>query len=246
MLTDFMSGHLNSNIHKYPKALALHKMTVSYEKKFKYIFHVLDRHVIREGLQIADFGCGPGYALVDLNKRYEVSFLYGIDSMFEAIESARDLIRRHNIEYKTKLIQMNLVEDEIPIPEQSIDIAIASQLIHTLSLPIQVIVKISKVMKPDGIFVVFDWVRFSLDEAFEMWGRKGDASSQAYHNWLRFSRFNSKDLFQILSLGGFKTKEAFDVPWYGDGKPLSSGKYASILLIAKPDYYIKQSRNTLN
>lgn len=236
MTTDSMSRHLNSNIHKDPKALALHKMAVSYEKKFNHIFPVLDRHVAREPLRIADFGCGPGYALVDFHKRYEVSFLYGIDLMFEAIESARDLIRRHNIEYKTKLIQMNLDEDEIPIPEQSIDIVIASQLIHTLSLPIEVVAKIFKIMKPDGILVVFDWVRFSLDEAFEMWGRKGDAGLQAYHNWLRFSRFDSKDLFRILSLGGFKIKEAFDVPWYGDGKHLSSGKCTSILLIAKPDY----------
>lgn len=236
MSTDSMSTHLNSNIHKNPKALALHKMAVSYEKKFKYIFSVLDRHVIKKHLHIADFGCGPGYALVDFNKRYEVSFLYGIDSMFEAIGSARDLIRKHKIEYKTKLIQINLVDDEIPIPEQSIDIAIASQLISTLSLPIEVIVKIFKVMKTDGIFVVFDWKRFSLEEAFEMWGRKGDAGLQAYHNWLRFSRFDSKDLFQILSLGGFKIKESFDVSWYGDGKPLSSRKCASILLITEPDY----------
>jgi multimeric flavodoxin WrbA/SAM-dependent methyltransferase len=214
--------------------LVFNKMTTYYEEKFELLFPLIDSHIKeKKEVTITDFGCGPGKLIVDFEKRYDVSQLYGIDLSRKMIDHAVLEVTKAGIEDKVKLFIADLESSDWQTPMGSIDIAFASQLINGLKSPVDFLGNVKTLLKPKGKVLIFDWIRFSLQEALEIWGRElGEKTALLY--WRKFSKFTTDDFVKIMELAGFQVLETKQVPWYGGGIPPHSGKKIYLFVAAEP------------
>ncbi len=107
---------------------------------------------LRPGLDLLDLGCGPGTITLDLAARVSPGRVLGIDSSAEVIEKARGLGtgRATSAEFA--------VGDAyaLGLPDASVDVVHAHQILQHLSEPVAAVVEAARVLRPDGILAVRD------------------------------------------------------------------------------------------
>jgi ArsR family transcriptional regulator len=154
-------------------------------------------------LDVADIGCGDGYLTLEAARWART--VIGIDRSADVLDRATALARRRrvsNVTWKRGDI------GKLPLPDQSVDVALLSQSLHHASNPAEALAEATRILRPGGRVLILD-----LREHDEAWvrNRLGD----------RHLGFSASELERLLraaglsdvrvSVGASKTGDPFAV-----------------------------------
>lgn len=111
--------------------------------------------------KVVDLGCGPGFFEILLSKNgYRIT---GVDNSSQMIEHAR-----HNVEASGVPSLVSFCEHDVsslPFDDAAFDIAVSRNVTWVLSDPSRAYEEWHRVLKPDGILLVFDanWYTYLAD-----------------------------------------------------------------------------------
>jgi len=112
-----------------------------------------------KGKKILDLGCGAGKETVlAVRTGAEVT---AVDYTQRAVELTQELLERSNLCATVKLADI----EDLPFPDNMFDFAFSLGVIHHTPNPQKAMCKIHHVLKPNGIFVVMlynKWTRWAL------------------------------------------------------------------------------------
>jgi ubiquinone/menaquinone biosynthesis C-methylase UbiE len=158
---------------------------------------------------LLDLGTGPGYVLRQWAQRYPGGQLIGVDLMPYMLERAKaDLKDIPGIQ----LLQADLHDPHLPLPDSSVDAAQAVVVIHEMVQPVRLLQAVRRLLKPGGRFLLVDWVRAPLSLYF-------DAATEAqlfqpdtpldtlvdqFTHFYEHNRFSAEDLAWLLEKVGLR------------------------------------------
>ncbi len=144
-------------------------------------------------IKVADLGAGEGLIGQLLARHAEQ--VVAIDSSPKMIEIGSELAEKNgiqNLEYK-----LGDIED-IPLENQSVDLALLSQALHHAQKPAQCLAEAFRILKPGGQLCVIDLLQHDFEKARELYA----------DIWLGFSE---NDLYQLIQAAGFTQVEVTPV-----------------------------------
>ncbi|MEM3833016.1 MAG: methyltransferase domain-containing protein [Thermoprotei archaeon] len=140
-------------------------MAAFLQSKVRRIFDPPERVVsllnVREGMIVADIGCGPGVFSIEIAKRIgSLGFVYAIDSssyMIKHVESLAKIMGLNNV----KTIRTD-ASDLSVIPSESVDVSIFMYSLHHINRKIDAIREALRITKRGGKIFILDpiWERF--------------------------------------------------------------------------------------
>jgi ArsR family transcriptional regulator len=131
-------------------------------RSWEAISHFLLRLFPR--MVVADLGAGEGMISQLLARRAEK--VWCIDNSPRMVEVGREFATRHNLanlEYKLGDIE------EVPLPDQSIDLALLSQALHHARRPQVAVREAYRILKPGGQIVILDLNEHAFEKARELY-----------------------------------------------------------------------------
>ncbi len=108
---------------------------------------------LASGLVVLDLGCGPGTITVELAERVAPGPVVGIDASAEALDTAEARVAR------SPATTCWLVRGDVhalSLPDASVDVAHAHQLLQHLRDPIAALTEMRRVLRPGGVVAVRD------------------------------------------------------------------------------------------
>ena len=131
---------------------------------------VLKELEIKEGMKIADFGCGHGYFSVPLAKsvgqKGQVFALDVLKSALEGVESKAKIEGVSNI----KTIWSNLeIEGASKLEDKSVDLVLLANILFQSQKKSEIITEAKRVLKNDGRIVIIEWMPQSFLAPREGW-----------------------------------------------------------------------------
>ncbi len=154
-------------------------------------------------LDVADIGCGDGYLTLEAARWART--VIGIDRSADVLDRATALARRRrisNVTWKRGDI------GKLPLPDQSVDVALLSQSLHHASSPAEALAEATRILRPRGRVLILD-----LREHDEAWVRNrfGDRhlgfSASELEGLLRAAGLSNVR----VSVGASKTGDPFAV-----------------------------------
>lgn len=128
----------------------------------KHTFSLLSDRIDIKDLNILDFGCGTGLLIDYLTK--EAKAIVAIDTAEKMIEVLNNKnynnVSTLNVELSQKTINSN------PVLNQQFDLIVSSSVCAFLLNYQEVLALIKSLLKPNGIFVQWDWLRTEKDPGF--------------------------------------------------------------------------------
>lgn len=115
-------------------------------------------------MRIADIGAGEGTLSLLLAQRAER--VIGIDNSEKMVEYASGIARRsgvNNVEFRLGDLE------ELPLPDESVDLALFSQSLHHALHPQQAVHEAARVLRPGGRIVILDLQRHHFEKARELY-----------------------------------------------------------------------------
>jgi ubiquinone/menaquinone biosynthesis C-methylase UbiE/biotin operon repressor len=140
-------------------------------------------------LVIADLGAGEGTFSQLLARR--AKNVIAVDNSDKMVEYGSELARKHgvtNLEYRKGDLE------DVPLRDQSVDLAFFSQALHHAPHPERAVAEAWRILKPGGRIVVLDLVRHAHEEARELYADL----------WLGFTEVEA---LRFLRQAGFKNIE---------------------------------------
>ena len=149
---------------------------------------------------IADLGCGAGLLLQELALRLPDATLRGVDVSKAMLANAREL------EYgaaKPSFTLHDLNVAPYPVEDASLDLCISANVVCFLDNPLVLFAEVRRMLRPGGVYLLFDWRRQTLADYIESRGGLDDPTSmmglQPYHN-----RFTPEEWRWLPVEGGFE------------------------------------------
>ncbi|MDQ8203019.1 metalloregulator ArsR/SmtB family transcription factor [Pelagicoccus sp. SDUM812003] len=132
-------------------------------------------------IRVADLGAGEGLISQLLARRAER--VYCVDSSPRMVEVGTDLAKRNSLENLEYLLGDI---EKVPLPDQSVHLALLSQALHHAIHPERAIQEAARILKPGGRLVVLDLKEHSFEKARELYADHwlGFAENQL-HRWLK-------------------------------------------------------------
>lgn len=123
--------------------------------------------IMQSGNTVLDIGCGFGYLLRRMNKRFPGFDLYGVDLLEKCISKAKENVP------SAKIIQANF--QSLPFKNESFNMIVSSNIVDysfdglfDKTFDIKNLVKeIYRVLKIGGVYATFD--HYGLDETSSPW-----------------------------------------------------------------------------
>lgn len=137
-------------------------------------------------VDVADLGCGEGYLTVEAAAW--ARRVYAVDHSADVLARSKELTRRRKV---TNITWKRGDIEKVPLPDASVDIAIASQALHHAADPGRALREAFRILRPQGRLLVLD-----LREHDEAWvkDKLGD-------QWLGFT---PDRLEELISAAGFR------------------------------------------
>jgi ArsR family transcriptional regulator len=135
---------------------------------------------------IADLGAGEGTLSQLLAK--SASHVIAVDNSEKMVEFGAGLAREHgfeNLEYRLGDIE------QIPISDNSVDVALFSQALHHAVHPQRAMNEAFRIVRPGGRVLVLDLASHNYEQARELYA----------HEWLGFSEIELHDLLTTAGFG---------------------------------------------
>jgi SAM-dependent methyltransferase len=154
---------------------------------------------------VIDLGCGPGLWLRDLGARYPGAALFGYDVTPAMIAHGRE-VRATGA--RPTLTLLDVTAQPLPHVAGTANLVGMSSVLHVLDEPLPVLAEIRRVLAPDGIFLLHDWIRQSLP-AYLAWRREtmGEADADCLPRGFRLfaahNKYTADDWRWLLAEAGF-------------------------------------------
>jgi ubiquinone/menaquinone biosynthesis C-methylase UbiE len=110
---------------------------------------------------MVDLGCGPALFLRDLGERHPHATLYGYDITPAMIEYGQQLTYAGT---KPTLALHDVTAQPLPLASHSVHLLSMMSILHLFDNPLTVLAEVQRVLVPDGIFFLNDWVRMPLQD----------------------------------------------------------------------------------
>jgi SAM-dependent methyltransferase len=152
---------------------------------------------------VADFGCGPGLLLVDLFKKFQAKYVYGLDESENMLKQAAQFLGEIMSEEQFTLQKINFDESQIELEPDTIDFAFAGHMFHAITDPVDLALQVSTILKEGGQFAIIDFVSGNPEGFVKNMvasGMDGDAARARYPHMCKHS---VDDLADFLSKAGF-------------------------------------------
>jgi ubiquinone/menaquinone biosynthesis C-methylase UbiE len=104
--------------------------------------------------EIVDLGCGPGYLVRDLAKHTKGLHITGVDSSNEMLNQAKAVAQISGIKDRVSFKIGNAAR--MPFEDHSLDLIVSTLSLHHWKNPIIVMNEIARVLKPSGVYLIFD------------------------------------------------------------------------------------------
>ena len=148
---------------------------------------------------VVDLGCGAGEEVVPL--RYRGARVIGIDISPHLIAIARERLQRYGIDAELQIASAY----ETRLTDQSVDVVFCMSVLHHLQLD-RVKNEIRRILKPDGLFILKERVRFSwtMEHLRKLFPPREDVSE--FEHPLNSKQLNTlAEGFQVLARRSFRT-----------------------------------------
>jgi len=117
-------------------------------------FVVSQALVLKDHGEAVDLGCGAGHLVLEMARKAPGLHVTGIDLSEKMLGDARQSGQQVGLEERVDFRLGNV--EEIPFPDQSLDLVISTASLHHWTDPVKVLNEIDRVLKPGGAFYVFD------------------------------------------------------------------------------------------
>ena len=101
-----------------------------------------------------DLGCGAGQLVIELARAAPTMHVTGIDLSENLLADARQSAEEAGVAERVEFRLGNV--EGIPSPDQSLDLAISTFSLHHWNEPVKVLNEIDRVLKPGGVYYLFD------------------------------------------------------------------------------------------
>jgi ubiquinone/menaquinone biosynthesis C-methylase UbiE len=142
-----------------------HFKFMSFSFKFRDFFlppkNVLKEVGIKPGFRVLDYGCGPGSYIIPLAELVGKSGkVYALDIHPLAIKSVQ------SIASKKQLTNVETIcsDCKTGLPDNSVDVVLLYDTLHTLSDPDRVLEELHRILKPNGILSFSSGGHMNADE----------------------------------------------------------------------------------
>ncbi len=160
---------------------------------------VWDQHVRAEGpVTVVDLGCGPGMLLPQLRQRLPQARLIGVEVQPVMLETAREVAADCGAEIVTADLAAAL-----PLADGAADVVVAVMSFHELQFPPPLLDEVFRLLKPGGIFVLYDWVKRPLSAYL---GDK-ELSEDLLQHFREHCLFSTEDLTFLTQRAGMSVRE---------------------------------------
>ena len=159
---------------------------------------------------IADLGCGPGLFLRDLSRRFPGAALYGYDLTPAMITYAQEEVRYAGP--KPTLAVHDLTAQPVPLADGSAHLINMTAILHLLDEPLPILKEIGRLLAPEGIFFLNDWVRAPLTEYLDSRVEgEGEERQTSLRRWFRLfpvhNKYTTEDWQWLLAEAGFAVRQ---------------------------------------
>jgi len=183
-------------------------MKESFASRFNESFwSVWQQHIepsLSEQATIVDLGTGPGSFLKAITERYPQVRAIGVECAPYMLEAAVELPDN------AQILTADLHDPQLALADNSVDVAVASVVVHEMSQPVKSFFEMQRILKPGGLFYILDWVRVPLAQYLEshdvaVFDRAtgADALDDLFIHFIEHNRFSVDDLEFMLSQCGF-------------------------------------------
>lgn len=184
------------------------RMLRSHDGRFNETFWSLVAEQVAPQLgskpRVVDLGCGPGLLVKDFSQHLDKPELFGYDVTPAMIEYANGL----GIEAKFEVA--DITAEPLPLEDSSVDLIAMAAVLHVLDEPLKCLAELKRLLKPDGVFLLNDWVRQPLEKylAMMMENVPPERAAQMEQAMLRLSvahnKYTIQDWVWLLDKGGFE------------------------------------------
>ena len=154
---------------------------------------------------VVDLGTGPASFPKALAGKYPEMNIYGVEAATYMVEAAGEL--PSNVE----IVVADLHDPHLSFADGSIDVAVASVVVHEMLQPVRMFQEIKRILRQGGIFYVYDWVRVPLSQYLaknEFYPFDGthsvDELDDLFVHFIEHNRFSFEDLKYLLTSAQFK------------------------------------------
>lgn len=145
--------------------------------------HILSKAYLRPEMVAADIGGGTGFVSMGLAQRVKQVHL---------VEASPEMLKiaRQNLSHFSNIVYHQASVENLPFPEESLDVLFANMVLHHLPDPEQGIKEMVRVLRPGGRLILTD-----LDEHPYTWFKE-----QMADVWLGFNRLEIRNWFEKAGL----------------------------------------------
>jgi len=132
---------------------------------------------------VVDYGCGPGNDLVGFSVFSKPAKLYGMDVSAQALQVASKRLELH--EASAELVQLDEVENKLPMEDNSVDYVHTSGVLHHCLNLDRILDEFHRILKPTGQMSVMIynsesvWFHLYVGHIWKLkWKRNNDLSTR--------------------------------------------------------------------
>jgi len=123
---------------------------------------IMDDFGLKNGMNVADFGCGHGYFAFPIARKIQpdgsVIALDILESAIDSIESRKKLEGLFNITTKRCDLER---EGGSGLPNESQDLVLVANLLFQVDNEANIIKEAKRILKPGGTLIIIDWIENS-------------------------------------------------------------------------------------
>ncbi len=172
---------------------------------------VLAQLDIKEGMKIADFGCGHGYFAIPVAKMVEPEGkVWAVDVLAEALEAVRSRSQLENV-LNIETVRGNLeAAGGSKIADGAVDMVLLHNVLFQSQKKSDIIREAKRVLKSGGSFEITDWLPVST---FTERGELEKATIGPQEGW----RISAEETKKLVQAEGFVSNRSFDAGEYHYG-----------------------------
>lgn len=140
------------------------EVAAAFEKMTNFLpFKILRRRILSELKKynlkgkLVDLGCGSGNLIIQIANNFPNLDLKGVDISSDVLELAKKRVLENNLNKKIEF-KIGSAAD-FPFSDNSIDFIISTLSLHHWQEPTKALSEIFRVLKQNGIFLIFDFRR---------------------------------------------------------------------------------------